>query len=326
MTDGQRRNGRPDDGPVAVRAGRRSIDVARPGKVLFPDDGITKLDLARYYAAVGPTMLTHVRGRPVAMERFPDGVKGPRFYQKDVANAKTAWATTVTVRKTGGSLTQLVCDDVSTLVRLADQACITPHVWLSRADRPDHPDQLIFDLDPPEGGFGHARRTALVLRTLLKELGLPAFPKTTGGKGIHVMVPLDRRADFAEVRRFGDAVGELLVARDPDRLTMAVRKAKRGDRLFVDVGRNAYAQHAVAAYGVRARPGAPVATPLDWTEVEDGRLRAERFTVRSVPRRLDRDGEPWGPLRGRSLRKPWRALQTMTREGGGGDGGGGTAR
>lgn len=309
---------RTDEGPVPVRAGRRSINVARPAKVLFPEDGITKLDLAEYYAAVGSTMVPHVRGRPVAMERFPDGLNGPRFYQKDVAKAKPGWAKTVTVRKTGGSLTQLVCDDVSALVRLADQACITPHVWLSRADRPDHPDQLIFDLDPPEGGFGHARRTALVLRTLLEELDLPAFPKTTGGKGIHVMVPLDRRADFVEVRRFAVAVGELLVARDPDRLTMAVRKDKRGDRLFVDVGRNAYAQHAVAPYGVRARPGAPVATPLDWTEVEDGRLRAERFTVRSVPRRLDRDGEPWGPSRGRSLRKPWRALEEMgTKEGSG---------
>jgi bifunctional non-homologous end joining protein LigD len=287
------------------------VEVSRPAKILFPDDGITKLDLAEYYAAVGSVMLPHIRGRPVAMERYPDGLRGGRFFQKEVARSIPGWVGTADVRKERGRLTQVVCDDVATLVYLADQACITPHVWLSRADRPDHPDQLIFDLDPPEGGFSEARRTAIVLRDLLAELKLPCVPKTTGGKGVHVMVPLNRGADFAVVREFARAVAGLLVARFPGRLTTEQRKDKRRGRLFVDVMRNAYAQHAAAPYAVRARPGAPVATPLHWSEVEDARLRPERFSMRAVRRRLERDGDPWGRLRGRSLREPSRILREM---------------
>jgi bifunctional non-homologous end joining protein LigD len=298
------------EGPATVRAGRRAVLVSRPGKVLFPDDGITKLQLAEYYASVGPAMVPLVRNRPVAMERYPDGLRGQRFYQKNVT-AAPEWVIRVPIRKEGGRLTQMVCNDVATLVYLADQACVTPHAWLSRVDKPDHPDQLIFDLDPPEGRFAEARWAALLVRDLLAELGLPSVAKTTGGKGIHLMVPLDRRADFDAVRGFARAVGELLAAREPKRLTTEQRRGKRDGRLFLDAGRNGYAQHAVAPYGVRARAGAPVSTPLHWSEVEDRKLLPERFTVRTVPARVERDGDPWGPLRGRSLRAPSRLLDAM---------------
>ena len=294
-----------------VRAGRRFVEVSRPAKVLFPDDGITKLDLAEYYAAVGGVMLPHVRGRPVAMERYPDGIRGERFFHKEVGASVPQWIRTATVRKEKGQLTQIICESVATLVYLADQASITPHVWLSRIDRPDHPDQLIFDLDPPEGRFAEARRAALVLRELLADLKLPSVAKTTGSKGIHVMVPLDRRADFDAARGFARGVARLLAARDPESITVEQRKEKRQGRLFVDIMRNAYAQHAVAPYGVRARVGAPVATPLDWSEVEDSGLGPDRFTIRSVPDRVMRDGDPWGALRGRSLREPGRLLEEM---------------
>lgn len=156
-----------------------------------------------------------------------------------------------------------------------------------------------------------ARRTALLLRDLLADLKLPSLPKTTGGKGIHVVVPLDRRADFDDVREFARAVADLLAARDPKNLTTAQRKDKRRGRLFIDVMRNAYAQHAAAPYAVRARKGAPVATPLDWGEVEDGKLRPQRFTIHSVPDRMERHGDPWGRLRGRSLKGPKRLLDGM---------------
>src|SRR3989442_8762177 len=178
---------RRDEGQASVRAGRRSVKVSRPGKILFPDDEITKLDLAEYYGGGGAVMLPHVRGRPVAMERYPDGLRGPRFFQKNVAGSVPSWIGTASVRKAKGQLTQIVCDNVATLVYLADQACITPHVWLSRIDRPDPPGQMIFDLDPPEGKFAEARRTALLLRDLLTDLKLPSVAKTTGAKGIHVM-------------------------------------------------------------------------------------------------------------------------------------------
>jgi bifunctional non-homologous end joining protein LigD len=299
--------------PASIRAGRWAVPVSRPEKVLFPTDGITKLDLAEHYARVAPLMLPLVRGRPVAMERFPDGLGGPRFYHKNVRSVPD-WVRTETVGKKGGELTQVVCDNAATLVWMADQACITPHLWLSRVDRPKYPDQLMFDLDPPEGKFGEARRLALVLRELLDDLGLPSFAKTTGGKGLHVMVPLDRRADYGRVREFAVRVGELLVRRDPKRLTMEFRKANREGRLFVDLGRNAYSQHAVAPYAVRARDGAPVATPLHWTEVEDKRLRPERFTIRAVAERVKRGENPWGTPRARSLTRPARVLEQMHAE------------
>jgi len=293
---------------LAIRAGRRTVEVSRPDKVLFPADGITKRNLAEYYARVAPAMVPLIRGHPIAMERYPDGLGGQRFYHKNLTKTPD-WIRTVSVGKRDGELTQIVCDDAATLVWMANYACITPHVWLSRADRLFHPDQLIVDLDPPEGKFKEARRVALVVRALLDDLGLPSYPKTTGGKGIHVMVPLDRRASFDEVRAFADRLGGVLVADDPNRLTMEFRKEKRGDRLFVDMGRNAYAQHAVAPYAVRPRDGAPVATPLHWSEVEDRRLRAERFTMKAAVKRVESADDPWGPLRGRSLIKAAKALE-----------------
>lgn len=296
---------------ATVRAGRWTVQIARPNKVLFPDDGITKLDLAEYYARVAPAMLPHVRGRPVAMERYPDGLNGQRFFHKNVNGSVPQWVHTARIGKQRGSLTQILCDNAATLVYLADQACITPHVWLSRVDRPQHPDQMIFDLDPPEGKFAEARRAALTLKGLLEDLGLPGFPKTTGGKGIHVMVPLDRRTDFGAVREFARGVGELLAARDPEGFTMEQRKGRRSGQLFIDIMRNAYAQHAVAPYAVRARAGAPVATPLDWSEMEQEGLRPERFTIRTIPERVEGGKDPWGRPRGRSLKEPRRLLAEM---------------
>ncbi|HLI56412.1 MAG TPA: non-homologous end-joining DNA ligase [Actinomycetota bacterium] len=298
-----------------VRAGRRLVNISRPGKVLFPDDGITKLELAEYYAAVASAMVPLVRERPIAMERFPDGLGGQRFYQKDLKSSAPEWVHREVVQKKGGQLTQLLCDNAETLVYMADQATITPHIWLSRIDRPDCPDQLIFDLDPPGyDAFTEAQRVALAVRAMLAELGLSAVAKTTGGKGIHVMVPLDRRATYPVVRDFANTAAALLQRRDPERLTAEFRKEKRDGRLFLDVTRNAYAQHIVGPFGVRARPGAPVATPLHWSEVEDPSVRPEQFSLRSVPGRVASNQQPWGPLRGQSLTKPARILADLVGE------------
>jgi bifunctional non-homologous end joining protein LigD len=218
----------------AVKVGRRTVQVSNPGKVLYPDDGITKGDLVDYYRQVAEFMLPHLRSRPVAMERYPDGIDGERIFQKDVPGYFPDWIDRVEVQKEGGKLRQVLCEAAATLVYLANQACITPHVWLSRADRPDHPDQLIFDLDPAGDEFEDARVAALSLRSLLGELELPSFVKTTGGKGIHLTVPLDRRADFEEVRGFAREVAEVLAGRDPDRLTTEQRKQRRKGRLYLD--------------------------------------------------------------------------------------------
>jgi bifunctional non-homologous end joining protein LigD len=299
----------------SMKVGRRTVEVSNPGKVLYPDDGITKGDLVDYYRRVAEFMLPYLRGRPVAMERYPDGIDSQRIFQKDVPGYFPDWTDRTKVKKEQGELSQVVCEDAATLVYLANQACITPHVWLSRADRPDHPDQLIFDLDP-EGDFEDARVAALWLRSLLEELELPSFAKTTGGKGLHLTVPLDRRADFDAVRGFARDVAEELARRHPDRLTTEQRKQQRKGRLYLDTMRNAYAQTAVPPFAARARPGATVAAPLDWSEVEDRSLRPSRFTIGSILDRLQQVDDPWKDLRRRrSLSQAHKRLNALIDEG-----------
>jgi bifunctional non-homologous end joining protein LigD len=273
------------------------VEVSRPQKVLFPDDGITKGDLAGWYERAAEFMLPHVEGRPVSMQRFPDGIGRHGFFHKDVPAHFPVWIPRVQVPKSGGTVTHAIVSSADALVYLADQACITPHVWLSRADRLNQPDRLVFDFDPPGSDFAAVRRAARATRELLDELGLEGFPMVTGSRGMHVWVPLRRRARFDEVRAFARDVGRVLAGRHPDELTMEQRKAKRGERIFVDVGRNAYAQTAVPPYAVRPRAGAPVAMPLEWSEVADSKLRPDRWTVRSAPRRLAAKGDPWASIR-----------------------------
>ena len=300
-----------------LTAGRVTVELSNPGKVLFPQDGITKGDLVEYYQAVAGVMLPPLRDRPVSMTRFPDGITQHGIVQKNVPAYFPEWVTRARVRKEGGSLQQVVCDKPATIVYLANQACIELHAFLSRLDRIGEPDQLIFDLDPPDGQrFGDVRDCALRLRELLTgELGLPAFVKTTGGDGLHVHVPLNARQDFDAVREFARQVAEVLVARDPDLVTTEQRKNNRGPRIYLDIMRNAYAQLAVAPYSVRARPGAPVATPLSWEELEDPALRPGRFTLRTVPDRIREAGRAGGPWAGLARRRPGlaRAQESLRR-------------
>jgi len=284
-----------------LKVGRTTIELSNTAKVLFPRDGITKGDLVTYYQAVAEAMLPLLRDRPVSMTRFPDGITKNGIVQKNVPAYFPDWITRVRIRKEGGSLQQVVCDKPATIVYLANQACIELHAFLSRLDHIDEPDQLIFDLDPPDANrFGDVRLCALRLRELLtEELSLPTFVKTTGGKGLHIHVPLNAREDFGTVREFAREAADLLAARNPDLVTTEQRKDKRGPRIYADIMRNAYAQLAVAPYAVRARPGAPVATPLSWDELDDERLRPGWFTLRTVPDRIRaaaRSGGPWAEL------------------------------
>jgi bifunctional non-homologous end joining protein LigD len=297
---------------VKVRAGRRSVPISHPDKRLFPS-GVTKAELAEYYARVAPAMLPHVRGRPVSMQRFPDGVDKPGFFHKNVSDYFPDWIETVEVPKKGGTVKHAVCSDAATLVYLANQNTITPHVWLSRRDRLDRPDRLIFDLDPSREDFAEVRRAARDLGELLRELGLEPFAMVTGSRGVHVTVPLQRRARFDEVRAFADDAAELMASRHPDRLTTEFRKAKRGGRILLDVARNAWAQTAVPPYAVRARAEAPVAVPLEWRELGSSRLRPDGWTVRTLFRRLDRRGDPWNAIgaSARPLGGPRRRLDEL---------------
>lgn len=296
-----------------VAVGRRRVEVSSPEKVLYPDDGITKADLIDYYRQMAKHMLPHLVDRPIAMERYPNGLAGERVFQKNVPRYFPEWISRVRIAKQHGSLQHVLVDTPATLVYLANQACITVHAFLSKADRLHHPDQLMFDLDPPGNEFQLACRIALDLRRLLEEeLRLPTFVKTSGGDGLHLVVPLDRSEDFDAVRSFARDVGRLLARRDPDRVTVEQRKQKRGERLFVDVMRNAYAQTAVPPYVVRARRRAPVATPLDWEEVRDPSLQPDRFTLRTIFGRLERGPDPWKHI-GRRARSLWSARERLER-------------
>jgi bifunctional non-homologous end joining protein LigD len=278
-----------------ITVGGITVPITHPDKVLFPADGITKADLATYYADVAGRMLPWLRDRPITMVRYPDGLDGQRFFQKNAPSYFPDWIRRVRVGKEGGEVEHAVCDKPATLVYLANQACIEIHGFTSRVDKLDAPDQVVFDFDPPDGErFAEARRAALWARDLLDdELGLTSFVRTTGGRGLHVHVGLNRRADFEEVREFAHRVAAMLARRHPDAITAEQRKDKRGNRIYADVMRNAYAQTVVASYGVRGRPGAHVATPLNWAEVEDDALQPGQFTIETIRARLDGGTDPW---------------------------------
>ena len=291
-----------------------AVEISNPDKALFPD-GLTKAELARYYERIAETMLPHVRGRPVHMQRFPDGIEGEEIQQKQAPDYFPEYVKRARVRrKRGGSVEHVVIENAETLVYLADQACITPHVWLSRIDKLDNPDQLIFDLDPHGHDLAPVRDAARALRELLDEVGLAAFLKTTGSRGLHVVTPLDRSSGFDDTRAFARELAALLAEREPKRFTVEQRKQKRRGRLYLDTARNAYAQTAVAPYAVRALPGAPVACPLDWREV--GRVEPQQFTVRNIARRLARKDDPWAEIDGdaRSLGEPQRRLAGLRQD------------
>ncbi|MFF4655267.1 non-homologous end-joining DNA ligase [Streptomyces sp. NPDC001381] len=298
-----------------VRAGRRTVEVHRPGKVLVPaDDGgteYTKEDLVAYYRSVSAFVLPHLRDRPLMLERQPDGVDGPRFMQKNTPAHYPRWITRVEVPKESGTVCHTVCDDAATLAFLADQACLTLHRWLSRTGRLDRPDLMVFDLDPSGDDFGAVREAARWTGRLLDQLRLPSGLMTTGSRGLHVVVPLTGRHDFDEVRAFARDAAELLAAEHPDRLTTAARKQDRGDRLYLDTGRNAYAQTAVAPYTVRARPGAPVAVPITWDQLDDPDLGPRRWTVANAADQART--RPWSGLmsRGRALGPARRRLDAL---------------
>jgi bifunctional non-homologous end joining protein LigD len=289
------------------------LKISRPGKVLFPEAGITKADLAGYYERIAPLMIPHVADRPISMQRFPDGIDKHGFFHKEVPDHFPAWIKRVTVPKRGGTVTHALVCDADTLVYLADQGCITPHVWLSRAGKLDQPDRLVFDLDPSDTNFARVRPTARELGELLKELGLPPFAMTTGSRGVHVWVPLRPGPGFDDVRRFARDVAEVLVGRRPEELTLEARKNKRGDRILIDLMRNGYAQTAVPPYAVRPRPSAPVATPLRFSELSDSRLRPDKFTLANIGRRVARLGDPWAGMgrNARSLTGPSKRLERL---------------
>jgi bifunctional non-homologous end joining protein LigD len=273
------------------------ITITHPDKVLFPDAGITKQELADYYEAIAPVMLPHVRNRPVTMERFNGGIGRPGFIQKDVSKGFPDWLKRVEVPKKGGTVHHPLVTDARSLVWLANQNSITPHVWTSRAPDLFHPDVCIFDLDPASDEEQDVlRAAALALRDLLQELGLTSWVKTSGSKGFHIAVPLKPAPGFGDVERFAHAVAAELVRRDAAHLTQEFHKKDRRGRILVDTGRNGYSATFAAAYAVRAKPGAPVSAPCTWEEIERGRVAPRSFTLRTMEARVAEVGDLWADM------------------------------
>ncbi len=287
--------------------------ITHPEKVLFPDDGITKGDLAAYYEMIAPVMLPHIVRRPVTMERFPAGIAKKGFLQKDVSKGFPEWLQRVEVPKKDGVVHHPIVTDTRSLLWLVNQNSITPHVWTSRAPDVYHPDICVFDLDPSVDDAGMLRAAALAVRDLLDELGLPSWVKTSGSKGFHIAVPLDGKANMEEVARFAHQVGALLVRRDPKNLTQEFHKVDRGRRILVDTGRNGWSATHAAAYAVRAKPGAPVSAPCTWEELESGQAEPRTFTMRNMAARIEEVGDLWSGMRKRrrSLKGPLLKLRGL---------------
>jgi bifunctional non-homologous end joining protein LigD len=288
---------------TTIKSGGREVEITHPDKPLFSSPKITKLDLARHYEQVAHVMMPHVRDRPLALESFPQGTDRRGFFLKSVPGHFPDWIETAEVPKKGGSLTQALANNTATLVYLAGQNVVTPHIWLSRVDALREPDRLIIDLDPAPGvGFAAIRAAARETGERLREAGLVPHAMVTGSRGIHVVCPLRRGASFGTVHSYARALAESMVAADPKRLTLEWHRSERGRRIYLDVNRINYAQHVVAPYGVRAKPGAPVAMPIHWEELSESRLKPDAWTLASAAARVSSEGDAWKGI-GRRARK-----------------------
>jgi bifunctional non-homologous end joining protein LigD len=289
------------------------IAVSHPEKVMFPDSGITKGELAAYYELVAPVMLPHLEGRPVTLERFHRGIGDKGFFQKNVGKGAPAWLERVAVPKSDGVVNYAVVRDERGIMWLANQNCITPHVWTSRVPTLFYPDLCVFDLDPLVDDMDALRSSTLLLRDALAELGVTSWVKTSGSKGFHIVVPLDGETPMGQAARFVEAVGKLFVSFAPDSLTQEFAKVDRRGRIYVDTGRNGYHSTFAAAYTVRARRGAPVSAPCTWQEVERGEVEPATFTVKNMLDRVGKIGDVWADMRrrGKSLKRPMEKLAKM---------------
>lgn len=301
-----------------IRIGRFKFKISSPEKILFPDVKITKGDLIDYYRDIVDTMFPLVKDRLISMVRFPEGVDGEIFYQKDAPEYFPYWITRVPIEASKGKEVKYVLlDKKATLVFLANQVC-TPHTWLSTVKKIYYPDRLIFDLDPSgkKFDFNVIRNTALAFRDILEEIGLYPYVMTTGSRGLHITVPIKQTWKFEEVRNFAKSLCQYMAHQAPKKLTVEMSKSKRGNKIFLDYLRNSVTATSVAPYAVREKPGAHVATPIDWKEVKDKDLTSKRYDIHSVFQRLKKHGEPWHDMKrhARALDKPAEKLKAIIKK------------
>ena len=292
-----------------------SIEISNKDKILFPKSKIKKLDLINYYEKISKTMMPHIKDRPIVMHRFPDGIKTSGFYQKNVSDYFPKWISTIKLKKEDGTVEHVLCQNKATLVYMANQACITPHIWLSKKGTLRKPDKLIFDLDPPNNDFDLVIHGAKSLKKLLEKTGLVPFVMTTGSRGLHVVVPLTPETSYDTIRDFAKDVGKFLEKTD-DNLTIQTRKNKRKGRLFIDYLRNSYAQSSVAPYSIRPIENAPVATPVDWSELQKKKMNSQYYNIKNIFKRLKRKSDPWENIysKSKSISKAKKKLDSMIKQ------------
>src|SRR5690606_1219975 len=283
--------------------GKYSFEISNTDKVFFPESKYTKGDLIEYYEKISETMLPYLKDRMVTMVRFPNGIQGVKFYQKETPEYFPKWIDKKLIQnREEGTTNYVICNKKATLVYLANQACITPHIWLSRKDKPEKPDKLIIDLDPEVDDFSKVKTIALKTRNLFeKTLELPTYVMTSGSRGLHVVVPLKRTRNFDKVREFAQLVANHLEKENPELVTTAARKNKREGKIYLDVGRNAFGQTAVAPYAVRPIEGAPVATPLEWDELNESSLNSQSWNIKTIFNRLKKNGDPWEEMQKKAV-------------------------
>lgn len=300
----------------SLAVGGYTIELSHLDKVLFPKDDITKHDVVAYYAKIATHMIPYVKNRPISMLRYPNGIEHEGFYQKNAGEYFPSWITLKPIKSEGGKIVHyVVIDKKATLLYLANQLCLTPHIWLSKVDKLDYPDRMIFDLDPSGKTFYFSliQKTAFVFKELLEHCGLVPYIMTTGSRGMHVVVPLKRMENFDTVRAFAYDIATFIQKHDPKNLTLEIRKNKRGKKVFLDYLRNSYSATSVAPYAIRAKNGAPVATPIDWKEAEDSKLVSTRYTIFTVFDRLKKKGDPWKDIakNARSLSKAMKIFKGL---------------
>ncbi len=297
-----------------IKIGRHVIETSNENKVLFPTKKVTKGDLIDYYKKIGPRMVNYTKERPISMVRYPDGIEEEGWYQKDAASYFPSWIKTKSIKKKDEGVTNYVLiNNVATLVYLANQAVIAPHIWLSRVDKLEYPDRMIFDLDPSGTDFNMVRKAALYIKDLLDKLELPSFVMTTGSRGLHIVIPLKRFHTFDWVRSFAYDVASTIVKKHPDMVTLEMRKIKRKNLVFIDILRNAFGQTGIAPYAVRPKPNAPIATPVKWKEVKGSHLRPDKYTVQNIFKRIENVGDLWQGINKEcvSLTKARKKLDTL---------------
>lgn len=271
------------------------IKISNEDKIFYKEADVTKGDIIDYYNKIFSTIRQHLLDRPLTLHRYPDGIDGEDFYQKEAPDYFPDFIETVEVEKKDGSKQkQIICDKEATLIYLANLGTISFHIWLSKSDRLLYPDKLVFDLDPPSDNFEPVRDAALDLRDLLKnELSVEPYVMTTGSDGLHVALSIKREEKFEIIREITSKIASRLVQRFPDKYTREIRKNKRGGKLFLDLARNAYAQTSVSPYSIRARKECSIATPLNWDEVNDSDVNSRTYTIKNIFRRLGQIEDPW---------------------------------